>query len=83
LGILAETSTVYSANNEETDDDGLPTIEELLQTTLRKEGFGVGGPDTEHAISAVGKVDSERGSSVDHSTSAFSGSSGGNLGEHA
>lgn len=84
MGILAETGTVYSGNNKENDDDGdLPTIEELLQTTLQKEGFGVGDPDTEQAIRGVGKIDSERGRSVDYSTSAFSGSSGGNPGEHA
>lgn len=82
---LAKTGTVYSGNSKENDgDDGLLTIEELLQTTLRNQGFGVGDPDTEHTMRGVGEVNpEERGRSVDQSTLAFSGSSSGDQSEHA
>jgi hypothetical protein len=35
VGILAEMSTSYGGS----DDDDLPTIEEILYTTLHKKGF--------------------------------------------
>lgn len=41
-----ESSSYYNGGNDENDDDYFPTIEELLHTELRKEGFGVAEPET-------------------------------------
>ncbi|OAF57736.1 hypothetical protein VC83_05589 [Pseudogymnoascus destructans] len=71
-------SFAYSGNNSESDGDYyFPTIEELLQAKLEKEGFGVGGPDKEHMISGAVEESLGRAGSVDHSTSALSDSSSG------
>jgi hypothetical protein len=75
--ILAETSTgtIYSDNNKEKnyDDDNnyFPTIEEILYTTLREEGF------TTEDLSL------ETGGSVDNSRSASDNSSGTSQSERA
>jgi len=80
------TGTVYGgsdkANNEENDDDqDLPTIEELLFTKLQAQGFTMGyqGQDKTGGVEEVAA--DERGGSVDQSRSAQSDNSGGSPGE--
>lgn len=80
MGILVESSIAYFDNNGDYDDQYLPTIEELLQTNLRKAGFGVGEAGKEHIRGAVEECLGEA-RSIDQNTSALSVSSGGDRGE--
>lgn len=70
MGIWPGTGTVYGgsdkANNDENDDDrDLPTIEELLFTKLKAQGFTTGarGPDKTGGVEEVAA--DERSGSVD------------------
>ena len=82
MGILVESSSYYNGGNDENDDDYFPTIEELLHNELRKEGFGVAEPETEHTIRGVVEEDLGKASSIDQSISALSDSYSGDQGEH-
>ncbi|KAI9770344.1 MAG: hypothetical protein M1839_003221 [Geoglossum umbratile] len=83
-GIRTETSTVYSGNdkeegNEDNDDNhDLPTIEDLLYTTLKKEGFATEDSSSDHRVRGVGEVAvKKRGGFTDHNRSALGQDSGG------
>lgn len=71
--ILAETGTIYSDNykeNNDDDDDYLPTVEEILYTALHKEGFAMEGSSPDHTARGIDEVaPEETSSSVDHSRS--------------
>ncbi|KAI9776258.1 MAG: hypothetical protein M1839_000492 [Geoglossum umbratile] len=80
---IRRTSTVYSSNDKEEegedddDDDDLPTIEDLLYTTLKKEGFATKDSSPDYRVRVVGEVAvEERGGSTDHNRSALGGDSG-------
>ncbi|KAI9856261.1 MAG: hypothetical protein M1813_009180 [Trichoglossum hirsutum] len=71
---IRKTSTVYSGNDkEEEDDDDLPTVEDLLYTTLKREGFAIEDSSIDYRVQGV-----EEGTcSIDRSGSASGDSSGG------
>ena len=72
------TSTIYGNNDKEKkdDDDNLPTIEDLLYTTLKKEGFAMEDSGLSHRVE-------EGAGSIDYSRSASGDSSSGSQGECA
>jgi hypothetical protein len=75
---LAETSTFYSGSN----DDDLPTTEQLLYTTLQKEGFVTKDQRLDNTAFGVEATAEERGGLIDHNGSAPSDNSGRSPGEH-
>jgi hypothetical protein len=84
--ILGETGTVFGGNGKEKDDDdyNLPTIEELLYTTLQKKGFAMEDPSPDSTVQGVEEVAlDERGGSINHSRSTPGDSSGNSQGERA
>jgi hypothetical protein len=83
---LAETGTFYDhgGSSSDDDDDDLPTIEEILYTTLQKKDFTTEDSSPENTVRGVEEVAlEERGGSIDHSRSASGGDSGGSPGERA
>ena len=72
------TSTVYDDNDKEKEDDDndLPTIKDLLYTTLKKEGFATENSGLGHRVE-------ERADSIDHSRSVSGDSLSGSRGEYA
>ncbi|KAI9768270.1 MAG: hypothetical protein M1839_004164 [Geoglossum umbratile] len=76
---VRETSTIYGGNDkeEEDDDNDLPTIEDLLYTTLKMEGFATEDSSLDHRVRGVGEVAvEERGSFTNHNRSALGEYSG-------
>jgi hypothetical protein len=64
---LAETGTFYSGS----DDDDLPTIEEILYTVLQKKGFTTEDRTLDKTVLGVEVVATEDGGgSIDQSRSA-------------
>ena len=55
LEILAETGTSYGGS----DDDDFPTIEEILCTTLQKQGFTTEDQGPDNTVLGVKEVASE------------------------
>ena len=76
MDIGVETSTI--------NDDGydLPSIEQLLYTTLQKEGFAAEDQRPNNTAFGVGDAIAERGGSLDDNGSAPGDNSGGSRGEH-
>ncbi|KAI9769831.1 MAG: hypothetical protein M1840_003825 [Geoglossum simile] len=68
---IRKTSTVYGGNDDgdDDDDDDLPTIEDLLYTTLKKEGFATEDSSLDHGVQGVeegaGSIDRSRSASGD------------------
>ncbi|KAH0565140.1 hypothetical protein GP486_001473 [Trichoglossum hirsutum] len=76
---IRKTGTVYDGNDKEDDDDDddLPTIEDLLYTTLKREGFAMENSSPDHRAQGVEEgVLEVRASFIDHNRSASSDSSG-------
>jgi hypothetical protein len=82
---IKASSTIYSSNDKEEgeyDDDDLPTIEDLLYTTLKKEGFATEDSSPDHRVRGVGKVAVEkRGCFTDYNRSVLGQDSGGSPGK--
>lgn len=80
---LAGTGTFYGGSGGSSDDDDLPTIEEILYPVLQK-GFTTKDSSLENTVRGIEKVAlEERGGSVDHSRSASGNDSVGSLGKRA
>ena len=78
------TNTVQpdSIGEEDEDDDDLPTIEDLLYTTLKKEGFATEDSSPYHRVRGVGEiVVEERGGFTDYNRSALGEDSSGSPSE--
>ncbi len=70
-------------DNENDDDCDLPSIEQLLYTTLQKEGFAAEDQRPKNKAFGVGDtIVEERGGSLDDNESAPDDNLGGSLGEH-
>ncbi|KAI9866044.1 MAG: hypothetical protein M1813_002011 [Trichoglossum hirsutum] len=85
LGIR-KTSTVYSSNDKEKknkgddDDDDLLTIEDLLYTTLKKEGFAIEDSSPDYRVRGFEEVAvGERDGFTDYNRSALGRDSGSSL----
>ncbi|KAH0538364.1 hypothetical protein FGG08_005059 [Glutinoglossum americanum] len=80
---IRKTSTIYGGNDKEEgreEEGDLPTIEDLLYTTLKKEGFATEDSNLDHRVRGIGEVSvKERGSFADHNRSALGEDSGGSL----
>lgn len=71
-------------DNENDDDFDLPSIEQLLYTTLQKENFAAEDQPLNNATFEVGdRTTNERGGSLDNNGSAPGGNPSGSPGEHA
>jgi hypothetical protein len=73
-------------NDNENDDDDcdLPSIEQLLYTTLQKEGFAAEDQRPKNTAFGVGDTTAkESGDSLNNNKSVPGDNSGGSLGEHA
>lgn len=68
---------MYDSNDND-DDCDLPSIEQLLYTTLQKEGFATEDQRPKNSAFVVG----DAGSLDDDNGSALGDNSGGSLGEH-
>lgn len=66
MEILAETGTFYGGSD---DNNELPTIEEILYTTLQRKGFTTEDSNPENTVRGVEEVALEdRDGFIDHST---------------
>jgi hypothetical protein len=80
--ILSETGTFYGGGSY--DDNNLPTIEEILYTTLQKKGFTTEDSSPENTVEGVKEVAlKERDGFIGHSRLASGDDSGGSPGERA
>ena len=78
--IFAETGIFYGGS----DDDDFPTIEEILYTTLQKEGCTMEESSPANIVQGVKEIAlEERDSFIDHSRLASSNDLGRSLGERA
>ncbi|KAI9863873.1 MAG: hypothetical protein M1813_003525 [Trichoglossum hirsutum] len=66
IEMLAIATVTDFGNDDGDDDDDLPTIEDLLYTTLKKKGFVIEGSSLDYEVQGV----EERASSIDCSRSA-------------